>query len=397
MQNHIPLHRLIIRKIKSANTRFRNYLKSQSQRRIERTRLAHANEWLKRFAETKAEVLVGANFVDMGGCRQHMHNLVRFSSLKSELVPDEALMECRTPPDFSAIHDDFLATPPSKHVLAVHSHVFPWLIKWCIVQRQRIPVWVHTHHAWYFDEYNNGTPVSWHTEFNHYFTEAIKNCDIPLCVSRWQQRFMEREFGLKTNYVPNGVDLSLCLRGNAKAFQHKMQMERKFVLWVGRNDPVKNPREIVQLAFEFPELPFYLVGPGLSPEAIQADYGISTPKNVFYTGRLSQAEVQDAIAACSTLVVTSRREGLPTLVLEGLAHQKPIVVPNEDGCVEALGGEDFGQIYELGNISSLKLALDKALSSPPCNPKALQRVRDEFDWPVIMRRLDRVYKGGTLE
>jgi glycosyltransferase involved in cell wall biosynthesis len=306
-------------------------------------------------------------------------------------------MDCANPPDFSAVYDSFLATPPSKHVRAVHSHVFPWIIKWCLEQRKRIPIWVHTHHAWYFDEYNNGRPVPWHAEFNHYFVEAINNCDIPLCVSRWQQQFMKREFGLKTHYVPNGVDLSLCLQGKAETFHDSMQMEGKFVLWVGRNDPVKNPKEIVQLALEFPELPFYLVGPGLSAESMQADYGQPTPKNVFYTGRLSQLQVQDAIAACSTLVVTSRREGLPTLVLEGLAHQKPIVVPNEDGCVEALGGEEFGQVYELGNIPSLKLALEKALASPPSNPRALQRVREEFDWPVIMRRIDRVYKGGTLD
>jgi teichuronic acid biosynthesis glycosyltransferase TuaC len=234
-------------------------------------------------------------------------------------------------------------------------------------------------------------------EFNHFFLEALKSCDVPLCVSRWQQAFLLREHGVRTHYLPNGVDVSLCLRGVARNFHKTFAIPEDFVLWVGRNDPVKNPAEMVQLAAALPDIAFCMAGPGLSPESLLADYGVVVPPNVRFTGKLTQAGVQDAIAACRVLVVTSRREGLPTLVLEGLAHQKPMVVPNEDGCTEALGGAQFGAVYTLGDVPSLTSALRVCFEAPRQNAFALERVRDEFDWPVIMRKLDKVYNGGLFE
>ena len=389
--------KLFFRKIRSAHSRWVAYRAKRVSQVADARRQKLAVRWLREFAESPAEILIGGNFVDLGGCRQHMHSLARFSSLKTELVPAAKVMDGKEVPDFSFVYEDFLNTPASPTVKAAHSHVFPWFIKWCIAQREKLPVWVHTHHAWYFDEYHNGTPVAWHDEFNHYFAEALRRCDVPLCVSRWQQQFLFRQLGLKTHYVPNGVDLSLCLAGSAVAFRQATGLHQPFVLWVGRNDPVKNPAEMLHLAAVCPEFTFCLVGPGLSAETMQADYGMATPPNVIYTGRLTQADVQNAIAASAVLVVTSRREGLPTLVLEGLAQQKPIVVPDEDGCVEALGGPEFGQIYQLGNIDSLKQAMQAAIAGPQHNIRALQRVRDEFDWPVIMRKLDRVYRGGAFD
>lgn len=393
----MSLKSLIARKIRSAKFRLHAFLDQQKQRASERRKVKLAKCWLESLTKTSAEVLIGANFVEMGGCRQHMHSLANFSSLETELVPNTKTMSRLHASDFTCIYKDFLKSPPSPKVKAVHSHVFPWFINWCIEQRRNIPLWVHTHHAWYFDEYNDGTKIPWHEEFNHAFLQALSQCDVPISVSRWQQQFLLTQFGIKTHYLPNGVDLSLCLRGNAQSFRSSTGLHEKFVLWVGRNDPVKNPAEILQLAHITPGISYCLVGPDLTNESMQRQFGVSTPDNVTYTGQLSQAEVQNAIAACSALVITSRREGLPTLVLEGLAHQKPLVVPNETGCVEALGGPKFGYIYELGNLPSLKTALKTALAGPPQLPEGLERIRDEFDWPVIMRKLDRVYRGGPLE
>jgi glycosyltransferase involved in cell wall biosynthesis len=326
-----------------------------------------------------------------------MHSLASFSALATELVPDAKTMETMGAADLSLIYNSLLRTTPSKSVKSVHSHVFPWFINWCIAQRKNIPVWVHTHHLWYYDEHRAHQQIPWHVEFNHFFLEALKSCDVPLCVSRWQQAFLLREHGVRTHYLPNGVDVSLCLRGVARNFHKTFAIPEDFVLWVGRNDPVKNPAEMVQLAAALPDIAFCMAGPGLSPESLLADYGVVVPPNVRFTGKLTQAGVQDAIAACRVLVVTSRREGLPTLVLEGLAHQKPMVVPNEDGCTEALGGAQFGAVYTLGDVPSLTSALRVCFEAPRQNAFALERVRDEFDWPVIMRKLDKVYNGGLFE
>lgn len=396
-ENEDPsVFQILIRKVRSAGIRWRQYRERQIRRACQQQKLRLAKDWLHRFAMSDAEVLIGANFVELGGCRQHMHSLAEFSALKTSLVPEQKTVDQLSPFDLTPVYQQFLNTPPSATIKAVHSHVFPWFGKWCTQQRDRIPVWVHTHHNWYYKEFGGGEEVPWHNEFNQYFRDALLQCDVPLVVSRGQQKFLKEEQGIHANYLPNGVDLSLCLRGNADSFRRSTDLQQPFVLWVGRNDPVKNPVEVIHLAQRMPETKFCLIGPGLSAETLLSDYQIAAPDNVVFTGGVPQATVQDAIAACSALVVTSLREGFPTLVLEGLAHQKPIVVPTEAGCEEALGGPEFGWIYQLGNVDSLLEKTQAALNGPPLNPRSLERVRDEFDWKVIMRKLDRIYRGEDV-
>jgi glycosyltransferase involved in cell wall biosynthesis len=108
-------------------------------------------------------------------------------------------------------------------------------------------------------------------------------------------------------------------------------------------------------------------------------------------GRASPGEVQDALAACAALVVTSRREGLPTLVLEAMVHRKPVVVPAEAGCVEAVG--DCGSIYHPDDIADLAEQTLAALGDLGKSAKGRQRVLAEYDWRVVAQRLDAIYQG----
>jgi glycosyltransferase involved in cell wall biosynthesis len=93
------------------------------------------------------------------------------------------------------------------------------------------------------------------------------------------------------------------------------------------------------------------------------------------------------------LVVTSKREGMPTLVLEAMSHGKPIVVPDEAGCMEAIGDGECGFIYRLGNIPDLVEMTHAALSDRERCSRARTRVLQEYDWRVVAVRLDEIYHG----
>ena len=106
---------------------------------------------------------------------------------------------------------------------------------------------------------------------------------------------------------------------------------------------------------------------------------------------MSQIEVQHAIAASSCLVSNSKREGLPTLVLEGMAQSKPVVVSNEPGSMEAIDHGKYGYFYELGDIEDLKNQTLLAIEDTIKPVKARQRVLEEYDWRVVIKKLDRFY------
>ncbi|HBJ35792.1 MAG TPA: hypothetical protein DDZ51_13810 [Planctomycetaceae bacterium] len=323
-----------------------------------------------------------------------MHSLVRYSSLNLAIFPDDKVL-AEVPLGFitSDFSEQFYRWTPSS-VQAVHSHVFPWFIQWCDFQKRQSGIrWVHTHHNWYYPEFGKGALEPWQEQFNEGFLFALRNADVCLSVSKWQQKFLKEQFGLATHYLPNGVDVKACDQADASRWVAKTGL-KDFVLYLGRNDPVKNPVDFVLLAQHLPKVKFVMVGQGLSCEVLRDEWQIEAPANLVVLGGASHEDAQDAIAACSVLVMTSKREGLPTLALEAMAQSKPVVVPTEDGCMEAVGGGEFGFIYRQGDIDHLAESTLEALSDQIRRGRARQRVLNEYNWTVILSKLDKVYTTG---
>jgi glycosyltransferase involved in cell wall biosynthesis len=386
--------KVLIRKVRSACYHAREWNKKRLVRREVQNQLRACRDWLRRVDQQRPEVLVGANFVPFGGTRQHMHSLLRYSSLKLAIVPDDQLLK-DVDPGFLAteFNEEFYRWRPLG-IQAVHSHVFPWFIQWsAFLKRQHGIRWIHTHHNWYYPEFGRGALEPWQEQFNEGFLFALRNADVCLSVSRWQQKFLKEQFGLATHYLPNGVDVKVCDQADAARWTARTGLN-DFVLYLGRNDPVKNPVDFVLLAQKLPTVHFVMVGQGLTSQVLRDEWKVATPENLVVLGGASHEEAQDAIAACRVLVMTSKREGLPTLALEAMAQSRPVVVPTEDGCMEAVGGGEFGFIYEQGNIPHLAEITLQALQDRRRCLAARQHVLQEYDWPVVMQKLDKVYLGA---
>jgi len=359
-------------------------------RRGEQRAVRSFEEWLKQLTRQPPDVLLGANFAAYGGVRNHIRAIQQNSSLKIELAPPDAIIESVGLHRFTGPFRKRFFQLNASPMKAVHSHVFPWFIDWCAHQKTVNQVrWVHTHHNWYYPEFGIAGLEPWQSEFNDAFLRALRQADVRLSVCRHQQNFLHEKFGLQTHYLPNGVDVDSCDRANPDRFRKKVLLDR-FILYVGRNDPVKNPGEFVELARRLPEETFVMIGSGLDVPTVTETCG-TPPGNLKILGGMSQAEVQDAIAACSVLVVTSKREGLPTLILEAMVHETPLVVPDEAGCMEAISHGAYGDVYELANIDDLCSRTQAALQRGRTNQGARQRILQEYDWKVIAPALGRIY------
>jgi glycosyltransferase involved in cell wall biosynthesis len=391
---------VLIRKIRSAlwHARHRwdvgvNHLRQLLQERRQ-DRIGH--RWFNEFDSSNIDVLVGANFVDLGGTRNHMHCIAQHSSLRVALAPAEFVMGVLSPGQFIQRFHGRMSQLNCRRLQAVHSHVFPFFIQWCYENRKRYGTrWVHTHHNWYYPEFGRNGIEPWQEEFNKGFLFAGENADVFLCVSKSQQNFLHQSFGLNAYHIPNGVDVDACLASNAVRFEHKTGIKRGFILFVGRNDPVKDPEFFVQLAAEMPDKRFVIAGQGISRNVIENEWRLPIPPNLDVLGQLSHADVQDAIAASSVLVLCSRREGLPTLVLEGLVGGRPVVVPDEQGCVEAINDGEFGFIYQQRSLRDCVNAVCRALADSSKIHEAKQHTISTYSWKSLLKQLDAVYKGWT--
>jgi len=248
----------------------------------------------------------------------------------------------------------------------------------------------------YFAQHGKNGLESWQQEINTSLLNEACHADIRISVSKWQQKDLLENHSIQTAYLPNGVDVALCDQGNPGRFRRKIGVTTLFILYVGRNDPIKNPADFVRLAQRLPGQKFVMIGHALTRKVLQKEWGVDVPGNLYVYGPASHAEVQDALAACSALVVTSKREGLPTLVLEAMAHQKPVVVPDEAGCMEAINQGEFGFIYRQNDIDHLVAVTEEALADRERCRWARQRILKEYDWRVVAPKLDAIYQRGTL-
>ena len=364
--------------------------KMSRQRACERKKQFVFDGWLRNLINTPPEVLVGPNFAEFGGVRHHIEAISRYSSRNVQLVPPADIAKTLTPYDLAEFFGEQFNDYKATGVKIVHSHVYPWYIDWC-QRRQRDGIfWIHTYHLNYYHEHGVNGLEKWQLDINRALLERARHADLCLSVSKWQVEELKRQHGIDAIYLPNGVDVGLSKRADAERFRRDYP-GAGFILYVGRNDPVKNPQEFVRLAAQLPSHRFVMVGGGLSRESLQEECEIEIPRNLEIIGGLSQQRVQDAIAACDVLVVTSKREGLPTLVLEGMALARPIVVPNELGCMEAIGQGEAGLIYQLGNIDSLAEKTLAARENKSIVQAARKRVMSEYDWRVVIKQIDKIY------
>lgn len=381
-----------IPKFSSIVYRTNELIENLKHKKKERDKLKRVTRWINKLERKTPEVLIGANFGRTGGVRNHIHAIQHFSTLNIELAPSEELMNFISGGEFEHKYNGVFENCVPKNVKAIHSHVYPWFISWCKKRKKDGIRWIHTYHLPYFPEHAEGDMHSWQIEINKALENDAKLADVRISVAQWQQKYLKQNLNIDTIYIPNGVNVPLCDQANAKAFADEIGYDN-FILNVSRHDPVKNPAEFVKLATAMPHYKFVMIGHELSNELLLSQYKVEVPNNLLVYGGASQAKVQDAIAACSILVSTAKREGLPTLVLEGMAQSKVVLVANEPGSMEAISDGLYGYYYELGNMKDLCYKTELALNDKQKGNKARQRVLEEFDWRVVSKKLDAIYLG----
>ncbi|MFJ4044402.1 glycosyltransferase [Microbacterium sp. NPDC089987] len=81
---------------------------------------------------------------------------------------------------------------------------------------------------------------------------------------------------------------------------------------------------------------------------------------VHFVGQVQ--DVRPALASMDVLVLPSRREGFPNVVLEAAAMEVPAIVSDATGCVDSVLDGKTGFVTPVGNVTRLAAALDRLLT-----------------------------------
>jgi glycosyltransferase involved in cell wall biosynthesis len=210
----------------------------------------------------------------------------------------------------------------------------------------------------------------------------------------------------KIRVVHNGVDLGRfppfdVARGGARAALG-LPVERRLVAQIGRLAPQKDYPTFLGaaalLAARFPDVDFVVAGEGPDAEALRR---MATARGL--GGRIRwlgvRHDVPQLLAAVDVMLLTSRYEGLPNVVIEAMAAGAAVVATDVGGCRELVTPEEHGLLVSPGDVEGIAAAAARLLADEPRRvalvEAARRRVETAFSVDAMVRRTCALYDPGT--
>jgi glycosyltransferase involved in cell wall biosynthesis len=179
---------------------------------------------------------------------------------------------------------------------------------------------------------------SWHGRLDRWTNFMV---DLNICVSRGVADFVEQTVGLdprKTVVIPNAVDPEpFCDALPADLMQFGIPPGSHVLITIGRLEHQKGIDVLLDAAAvvnqRFGDAHYLIVGNG--PDRVKLErqaQRLGLTQSVHWAG--NRSEVAGLLATSTALVLPSRWEGMPNVVLEAMAAGKPVVATDVEGVRE---------------------------------------------------------------
>lgn len=241
---------------------------------------------------------------------------------------------------------------------------------------------------------------NWHLRLDRWTSRWVSHY---VCVSQSVLDF-SRAVGRLPNerlmVIPNGIDVAAWERAPSLDLgQFGVPPGRRIVTFVGRLDAQKNLAWLLKDCHAwFERLPLHdllIVGEGRERAALERlanEQGIS--QRVHFAGW--REDVARILNSSQLLVLPSRWEGMPNVVLEAMACGIPVVCTEVEGVRELLGPGADGQVVAQGDAAAMVDRLTHFASNASIAGAAgaanRQRVSQEFSLDAMVRRYQDLYE-----
>jgi glycosyltransferase involved in cell wall biosynthesis len=197
------------------------------------------------------------------------------------------------------------------------------------------------------------------------------------------------ELGVERDRVTvlrNGVDLGRFAPIDRDAVRARLGLRGSVLLAVGNLVPEKDHGLVLAaLAVGIPGAMLLIAGDGPLRSALEQEAqarGVSA--RVRFLGAVPQSALIEYYNAADALVLTSRREGMPNVVLEALACGTPVVATRVGGVPEVIVDESAGRLVAEATAAAVADGVRTLLASPPRRADTRQYAQ-RFGWEATTR------------
>jgi glycosyltransferase involved in cell wall biosynthesis len=176
------------------------------------------------------------------------------------------------------------------------------------------------------------------------------------------------------------------------------------ILCVGRLAPEKGHHVLLDalatLRTKGVDFACTLIGDGPRRAALESRVdALRLRSAVTLTGSRKPEEVARAYAGANVVVLASFSEGVPVVLMEAMAHARPVVATRVGGVPELVRDGLTGVLVESGDAEGLADALQRILSDPEwaadLAEKAARHVRSEFNLEASVDRLIELFDSAA--
>lgn len=159
------------------------------------------------------------------------------------------------------------------------------------------------------------------------------------------------------------------------------------VLFVGRLDPMKDLPTLLAAARRVPECEVWIAGGGALRATLEAQAQGTT---VRFLGEQPHERIPQLLAEARALVLCSVQEGVPNVVLEALAHGRPVIATPVGAIPEIVQDGVHGRLVPVGDVERLAAALREVCDDAVWRTWAAH-ARDavaRFAWPRLVQQVE---------
>jgi len=204
--------------------------------------------------------------------------------------------------------------------------------------------------------------------------------------------------------IPNGIDPSRLTRGAGAVFRSRFGIpERAPVLAVvARLTADKGHREALaafrEIRARVPAARLLIVGSGSLEAELRREASAHPDGSVVFAGHVE--DVGPAMEASQVVLVSSRREGMPHVVLEAMALGTPVVATSVAGIPEMIEDGRDGLLVDPGAPDALAAAALRVLGDPALArdlaARAKRRVATEFTLDAMLDRTEACFRDEIV-
>ena len=207
---------------------------------------------------------------------------------------------------------------------------------------------------------------------------------------------------LRKNFTVLGDGIDLDFFSLQKAKKNDVDFAAPVILLPARLFPGKGHKDCIKMLRILHErgvkLKIVFAGdesyPGFKEELIQLA-GKELANDVIFVGELSHEKLRDHYAASDIVILPSKSEGVPRVLIEAEAMGRPVVAYNVGGIPETMIDGTTGYLVEKGNIREFTDRLQELCSDPQkrsiMGEKGSLFVRERFGLSALAARHETLY------